>query len=118
VCAEGRAQLAAPLRSQFLLDSLFCDTLEHRAGWDFTELWRFCFPELHQIGWHRRWSDDSQKAGRDTRGKEVANQEDTGFSPNSTSKPDKTPHVVLTHRTSPSILQTTMDCVPFLALSA
>lgn len=44
-----------------------CDIWEHWAGWDFTEPWRFCFPELTKIGWHRRWSDDSQKAARDIR---------------------------------------------------
>jgi len=39
------------------------------------------------------------------------------FSPNSTSnKTDKTPHVVLTHRTSTYLLQPTMDCV-FLSCS-
>lgn len=79
-----------------------CDIWEHWAGWDFTEPWRFCFPELTKIGWHRRWSDDSQKAARDIRGKEVADQEDMGFSLNPRRPTtDKTQHVDL----NPTTLQ-------------
>lgn len=40
----------------------------------------FGFPELTKIGWHRRWSDDSQRAGTEgTRGKKVQRPGRYGF---------------------------------------
>jgi hypothetical protein len=89
-----------------------CDIWEHWVGWDFTEPWRFCFPELTKIGWHRRWSDDSQKAARDIRGKEVADQEEMGFSLNPRRPTtDKTQTRRFKPNHTSTSTKTTMDCV-------
>jgi hypothetical protein len=76
----------------------------------------FAFLSCIRLVDNRRWSDDSQRATRHQGEGRSASQEETGFSPNSTSKPDKTPHVVLTHRTSKSILHTNHGLCSFFLL--